>query len=137
MKLGVTFNQPEVQDLYDWGGEQLHPDLRQCLTVGHIVRVQVNYPMDCWEAIYVEITGVEGPDLIGIVLDTDRQFFEGEIIYVENGETVRFLRTCVMEVPLSWNPDLQSVAAKTGLGRTITGVLPTSVLPIQPIPNDM
>ncbi|MBU7584842.1 MAG: hypothetical protein KAF91_18350 [Nostoc sp. TH1S01] len=47
-------------------------------------------------------------------------------IYVENGETVRFPRACVIEVPLAWNNDLQAVAEKTGMGRTITGVLPSS-----------
>jgi hypothetical protein len=51
----------------------------------------------------VQITAVEGSDLVGIVQDTYRQFFEGETIYVEDGELVSFPRTYIMEVPLDWN----------------------------------
>jgi hypothetical protein len=58
------------------------------------------------EAIYVEITAVEGSDLVGIVQDTYRQFFEGETIYVFNGESIRFPRVSIIEVPLTWNENL-------------------------------
>jgi hypothetical protein len=44
----------------------------------------------------VQITAVEGSDLVGIVQDTYRQFFEGETIYVEDGELVSFPRTYIM-----------------------------------------
>lgn len=121
----ITFNQPDEVDVYDWDGSQLKPAIRQYLTMGHIVRIQVNYPEQLWETIYLKIIGDEGHDLIGVVQDTYRNFFEGEILYIENGETLRFPRACVCEVPLSWNPDLQTVAEKTGWGRTISGGQPT------------
>lgn len=107
-----------------WSGQQLHPDIRNYLTVNHIVRIQVTYPEQRGEAIYIEITAVLENDLIGVVLDTYRHCFEGEVIYIEQGEILRFPRACVTEVPLCWNEDLKPLAQLTGLGRTIMGMLP-------------
>ena len=126
MKFGVSVNQPDEEDVYDWHGAQLNPDIRQHLTVNHVVRIQVNYPENLGEAIYVQINEVVEDDLIATVLDTYRHFLEDEIIYVENGDIIRFSRACVMEVPIDWNPDLKAVARFTGLGRSVTGMLPKS-----------
>lgn len=126
MKEGVTFHIPLEEDIYDWGGEQLYPEIRSHLAVGDTVRIQVAYGTEgLGEAIYVEITDVVGSDLIGSVLPTYRQFFEGETIYIENGETIRFPRACVMEIPIGWNQNeaLRLAAKQTGLGRTITGMM--------------
>lgn len=109
--------------MYDWDGVQLKPAIRYHLAVNHVVRVQVNYPHGLGEAVYVQITGVEGDDLVGVVQDTNRLFFDGEIIYVPNGKVMRFPRACVVEVPLAWNPDLQALAEKTGFGRNLTGMM--------------
>ncbi len=29
MKSGATFHQPQEEDIYDWNGEQLKPEVRQ------------------------------------------------------------------------------------------------------------
>jgi hypothetical protein len=71
--------------------------------VNNIVRVSVKHNSGYSEGIYVQITAVDGSDLIGIVQDTYRQFFEGETIYVENGESIRFSRASIIEVPLNWD----------------------------------
>lgn len=102
----ITFQLPEDHRVFDWDGTPLDPAIRSRLAVNHVVRIQVNYPDGLWEAIYVEILATEGENLWGKVLDTYRQFFEGETIYVNNGEVLRFPRACVLEVPLGWNPDL-------------------------------
>ena len=101
MKDGVFFHHQE--DVYDWGGQLLNPEIRSAIAVNNIVRVVVQHNSGYSEAIYVQITGVEGLYLVGIVQDTYRQFFEGETIYVENGELVRFPRASIIEVPLGWN----------------------------------
>lgn len=126
MKDGVTFYIPLESDIYDWGGEQLYPEIRTHLNIGDTVRIQAVYGTEgLGEAIYVEITDVDGSDLIGTVLDTYRQFFEGEVIYIENGESIRFPRACVMEIPIGWNQNeaLRLSAKPTGLGRAVTGML--------------
>lgn len=51
----------------------------------------------------MQITTVDGSDLVGIVQDTYRQFFEGETIYVENGESICLKRASIIEVPLNWD----------------------------------
>lgn len=129
IKPGVTINQPENSDLYDWSGHQLKPELRQALTAGHIGRIQLQHlASGNSEAVYVQIVSATETELTGVVLDTYRLFFEGESIYVENGATLSFARECVMEIPLEWddNETLRPLAQLTGLGRTITGILPTS-----------
>ena len=123
MNPNISFYLPLEQDIYDWNGDQLHPDIRKQLTVNHIVRIQVIYPEQLGEAVYVQITKVMDDDLEGVVLDTYRQFFEGEIIYLENGEVLRFPRACVIEVPIDWNESLKPLAQYTGLARSITGML--------------
>lgn len=101
MKEGVFFHHQD--DVYDWNGTQLKPEIRDAIATCNIVRVVVKHDSGYAEAIYVQITAVEASDLVGTVLDTYRQFFEGEIIYVENDESIRFPRICVIEVPLTWD----------------------------------
>jgi hypothetical protein len=129
VKHGVTVTRPEYDDLYDWSGHQLKPELRQALTAGNIARIQLQHLESGYsEAVYVQITSANETELTGIVLDTYRHFFEGEMIYVENGATLSFARACVLEIPLEWNANagLKPLAQLTGFGRTVTGILPTS-----------
>ncbi len=125
MKDGVTFHIPPEEDIYDWGGEQLYPEIRSHLAIGDTVRVQVVYGTEgISEAVYVEITDVAGSDLIGTVLDTYRQFLKNEIVYIDNGETIRFPRASVMEIPIGWNQNeaLRLAAEQTGIRRVPTGM---------------
>ncbi|QLE54012.1 hypothetical protein FD724_40100 (plasmid) [Nostoc sp. C057] len=101
MKDGVFFHHQE--DVYDWEGKPLNPEIRSAITVNNIVRVSVKHSSGYSEGIYVQITTVDGSDLVGIVQDTYRQFFEGETIYVENGESICFSRASIIEVPLNWD----------------------------------
>ncbi|BAZ14073.1 hypothetical protein NIES4071_59130 [Calothrix sp. NIES-4071] len=80
--------------LCDWHGQLLNPLIRDAITVNNIVRVSVKHNSGYSEGIYIQVTAVDGSDLVGIVQDTYRHFFEGEIIYVENGELIRFPRFC-------------------------------------------
>lgn len=87
----------------DWNGQLLNPDIRSAITVNNVVRVSVKHGSGYSEGIYIQVTAVSGSDLVGIVQDTYRHFFEGEIIYVENGELIRFPRASIIEVPLGWD----------------------------------
>lgn len=62
--------------------------------------------------LVIIVTSVEGLDLVGIVQDTYRHFLDGEIIYVENYESIRFPRASIIEVPLTWddNENLKDIA---------------------------
>jgi hypothetical protein len=104
LKEGVFFHHQE--EIYDWNGKPINSEIRDAIAVNNIVRVVVKHDSGYAEAIYVKITTVEGSDLVGIVLDTYRQFFEAETIYVENGESIRFPRVAITEIPLSWNENL-------------------------------
>jgi hypothetical protein len=85
-------------DICDWGGQLLNPEIKDAISVNNIVRVCVKHSSGYAEAIYVQVTAVDGSDLVGIVQDTYRQFFENEeIIYVQNGESIRFPRASVIE----------------------------------------
>ncbi|MBO3461063.1 hypothetical protein G7B40_023160 [Aetokthonos hydrillicola Thurmond2011] len=101
MKDGVFFT--HQADVYDWYGKLLNPEIRNAITVNNIVRISVNHGSVYSEGIYVQVTAVDGLDLVGIVQDTYRHFLEGEIIYVENGESICFPRDSIIEVPLHWD----------------------------------
>jgi hypothetical protein len=100
------------ENVYDWYGTLLNPEIRNAITVNNIVRICVKHSDGYSEAIYVQVTSVEGLDLVGIVQDTYRHFLDGEIIYVENYESIRFPRASIIEVPLTWdeNENLKDIA---------------------------
>ena len=91
------------ESVCDWNGKLLNSAIRDAITINNIVRVCIKHDSGYFEGIYIQVTAVEDSDLIGIVQDTYRQFFEGEIIYVDNGELIRFPRASIIEVPLSWD----------------------------------
>ena len=127
MKKNVSVYQPSKEHIYDWCGNQLFPEARDYITVNNIVRIQISYGKMGGEAIYVEIISIDENDIFtAIVLDTYRQFFEGEIIYVENGEIIHFSRNCVIEIPHIWEGNENLIFTKnmtTELCRQITGYI--------------
>jgi hypothetical protein len=121
----ISIKIPESEDIYDWHGHQLKPEVRKDVGMDNIVRIQFAHANGYAEAIYVKIIAVDGEFLKGRVLDLYRTQEE----YVRNGEIVSFLRDMIMEIPLEGmfqeNKNLKHIVEKrTGKKRGITGVLP-------------
>ncbi|MFD6448572.1 hypothetical protein ACFWEJ_25955 [Promicromonospora sp. NPDC060204] len=116
---------PRSEDIYDWSGGQLHPEIRQHVGVGNVVRVQVseNGSADTgWsDTPYVLVTGQGGDRLTGIVDDPYRSQYSA----LDNGTVIEFDRADCTEIPLDWpeNEALAPRATHTGQGREITGYI--------------
>lgn len=114
--------------LSDWSGMLLDTEILDLLTVGHVVRIQIQQFEDVgrgWTVSpYVRITDARGDDLSGVVDDPYRDSDEPE---VSNGVDVRFSRRSVIEIPTDWegNEDLEAAAVRTGESR-MSGLLPPS-----------
>ena len=112
--------------LSDWSGYLLDPAILQALTVGNVVRIQIqqfeDYSRGWTVSPYARITEVDGDDLAGVIADPYRTSDEPE---VSNGDIVHFVRKSVIEIPTDWegNEDLEGLAVRTGGGR-MTGILP-------------
>ncbi len=119
---GTTFFIPKTEDVYDWNGNQLTPEIRECVNVGNIIRIQVCHP-SVDEAIYIEIIESNLEMLKGIVLDTYRTDIGPKA--VEDGELIEFPRVCIIEVPFGWdeNSNLIDKAVYTNKNKGITGII--------------
>ena len=82
-------------ELTNWQGIVLRPEVRKIVTVKHVVRIVIQHPSGYSEAIYIKITEEDGNKLKGVVLDTYRH---GED-HVKNGEVVTFTRANITEIP--------------------------------------
>lgn len=114
---------PRAEDIFDWGGRQLEPQIRSRITVGNIVRVQAEQdPQLGWvETPYLRVADVDGDALTGVVDDP----YRGADHELLNGDTISFERLDVMEIPTDWdgNEGLLPHVEYTGLVRDITGML--------------
>ncbi|TKT79053.1 hypothetical protein [Aquamicrobium sp. LC103] len=134
MKEGIVVFSPEEEDVYDWSGRQILPEIRRHIRAGNCVRIQVqDEANDYVEAVYVDITEVDEQDILhGIVQDIHRsEMPDGiETFRVENGETISFARRSVIEIPHDWeeNENLRDLVeqALTGPARSMTGILDNS-----------
>lgn len=66
---------PRFEDIFDWGGGQLMPHIRDAFGVGNIVRIQVEEnPQPGWvDTPYVRISGAsEDGTFVGVVEDPYR-----------------------------------------------------------------
>jgi hypothetical protein len=122
---GYQVFRPRSEDVYDWAGRQLDPDIRRLIGVGNVVRVQVSATRDLqpeWvDTPYVRVTSQAGDHLTGVVDDPYRSDYSP----MSNGQVIEFDRADVMEIPLDW-PENEALAPKatyTGSGREITGML--------------
>ncbi|MFD7022918.1 hypothetical protein [Promicromonospora sukumoe] len=125
MNAGYQLFRPRSEDVYDWAGGQLHPEIRQLVAVGNVVRVQVSEngdPSTGWsDTPYLRVTEQDGDRLTGIVDDPYRSQYSA----LENGTVIEFDRADVTEIPLDWpeNEALAPRATHTGRGREITGYI--------------
>ncbi|MFI6423427.1 hypothetical protein [Promicromonospora sp. NPDC050880] len=123
MEGGYQVFRPRPEDVYDWSGGQLHPGIRQHVTVGNVVRVQVSGngdPATGWsDTPYVRVTAQDGDRLAGVVDDP----YRSEYSALDNDTVLEFDRADVTEIPLDWpgNEALEPRAERTGLRREITG----------------
>ncbi|GAA2239821.1 hypothetical protein GCM10010413_46910 [Promicromonospora sukumoe] len=125
MNGGYQLFRPRSEDVYDWSGGQLHPEIRQLVTVGNVVRVQVSENGSAetgWsDTPYLRVTLQDGDRLTGVVDDPYRSQYSA----LDNGTVIEFDRADVTEIPLDWteNEALAPSATHTGRGREITGYI--------------
>lgn len=127
--------QPRPEEINDWSGHQLDPEIRRSIGPGNIVRIQIQAtspdgapaapsdPVDAWhsDTPYLKIVEVDGDRLTGEVDDPYRSDYS----WMKNGRIIEFDRSAVTEIPLQWdgNEKLAEQAELTGLARQITGAI--------------
>ncbi len=122
---GYQVFRPRPEDICDWAGGQLHPEVRHHVAVGNVVRVQLSEggsPGAGWsDTPYLRVTEQDGDRLTGVGDDPHRSQYSA----LDNGTVIEFDRADVTEIPLDW-PDNEALAPKaihTGRGRQTTGYI--------------
>ncbi|MGW2094563.1 hypothetical protein [Promicromonospora sukumoe] len=125
MNGGYQVFRPRPEDVFDWSGGQLDPEVRRHVAVGNVVRVQVSENGDAstgWsDTPYVRVTEQDGDRLTGVVDDPYRSQYSA----LDNGTVIEFDRADFTEIPLDWpeNEALAPSTTHTGRGREITGYI--------------
>ncbi|WP_144754538.1 hypothetical protein [Curtobacterium pusillum] len=125
MTVPYRVERPEWDQITNWSGEYLEPSIRNLITIGHTVRVQLSDPADppgagSAGAYYATIETDTDGVLRGFVNDP---YIDEETSSIPNDVHGGFAAADVIEVPLTWsgNETLKTAAIGTGRNRTVTG----------------
>ncbi|KAL2039015.1 hypothetical protein N7G274_008064 [Stereocaulon virgatum] len=114
-----------MDEATDWSGHILPRQMANYLCIGCIVRIVIQNPTKCSEAIYFKITKIKDGTYWGIAQDTYRL---SDQVGLPEGTQMTFRKGNINEIPLDWQPKCFQKAVKhlegqiKPYGYAVTGV---------------
>jgi hypothetical protein len=90
-----------MDEATDWSGHILPRQMANYLCIDCIVRVVIQNPNECSEAIYFKITKIKDGTYWGIARDIHRL---SDQVGLPDGTQMTFRRRAINEIPLDWQP---------------------------------